>query len=315
MYRAWTQSEYADVVRLRNEGTTWGQLAKKFNTSKENARAAYRRAVGAKHGAYLQPTRWHHSSPLVAVLDIETLPMIIYSWSLWDEHHTIEQIIKPSCMISWAGKYLNGSKIYSDIMTPDEAKERDTRRISQSVWDFLYKADVVIGHNYNQFDRKYINTMFLKNGLPPLKYTVVDTLEVARRNLRLDSNKMKFINQELGIRQKIENDGFPLWRACDEGDKHSLDVMLEYNEGDVGATEDLFYKLRPYVRNLNVALYNEMESHQCPVCGSEHLQIDGWYYTPAGQWESLRCQNCGALVRSKYNELTKEKKKALLVNS
>ena len=107
MYRAWTQSEYADVVRLRNEGTTWGQLAKKFNTSKENARAAYRRAVGAKQSAYVKP-----SAPLVAVLDIETLPMTIYAWGLWDEHNTIEQVITDSCMLSWAGKYLNGAQMH-----------------------------------------------------------------------------------------------------------------------------------------------------------------------------------------------------------
>lgn len=315
MYRAWTQSEYAEAVKLRNGGASWGQIAKKFNTSKENARAAYRRAVGAKHGAYLQPVRWTHANPLVAVLDIETLPMVIYSWSLWDEHNGVEQIIQDSCILSWAGKYLNGSKVYSDILTPDEAKARDTRRITQSVWDFLYKADVVIGHNYNAFDRKYINTMFLKNGLPPLKYTVVDTLEVARRNFKFASNKMKYLNEQLGVRTKIENDGFPLWKACSEGEKHALEVMLEYNEGDVGATEDLFYKLRPYVKNLNVALYNEETRQQCPTCGSENLQIDGWYYTPAGKWESIRCMNCGALTRSKWNEFDAEKRKSLLVNS
>jgi len=315
LYRAWTQSEYAEAVQLRNSGASWGQIAKRFNTSKENARAAYRRAVGAKHGAYLQPVRWNHSSPLVAVLDIETLPMVIYSWSLWEEHNGVEQIIQDSCMLSWAGKYLNESRIHSDILTTEEARARDTSRITQSVWDFLYKADVVIGHNYNQFDRKYINTMFLKNGLPPLKYTVIDTLEVARRNFRFASNKMKFLNEQLGVRTKVENDGFPLWKACSEGDKHALDVMLEYNEGDVGATEDLFYKLRPYVRNLNVALYNEETAHQCPVCGSQNLQIDGWYYTPAGKWESIRCMNCGALTRSKWNEFDAEKRKSLLVNS
>ena len=315
MYRAWTQSEYADVVRLRNEGTTWGQLAKKFNTSKENARAAYRRAVGAKHGAYLQPTRWHHSSPLVAVLDIETLPMVIYSWSLWDEHNGVEQIIQDSCMLSWAGKYLNGSKIYSDILTADEAKARDTSRITQSVWDFLHGVDAVIGHNFAGFDVKYINTEFLRHGLPPLKFIIIDTLQVARQNFHFSSNKMKFINDQLGIRNKVDNSGFPLWRACSEGEPDALKTMLDYNEGDIGATEELFYRLRAYIRNFNFALYNENDIPQCPTCGSEDLTSEGWYYTPAGKWESMRCNKCKCLSRTKYNELTKEKKRALLVNS
>ena len=66
---------------------------------------------------------------------------------------------------------------------------------------------------------------------------------------------------------------------------------------------------------MNVALYNELTEPQCPVCGSMDLTSEGWYYTPAGKWESMRCNKCGSLSRTKYNELTKEKKKALLVNS
>ena len=148
MYRAWTQSEYAEAVELRNGGASWGQIAKRFNTSKENARAAYRRAVGAKHGAYLQPVRWHHANPHIAVLDIETLPMVIYAWGLWEEHNTPEQIIQDSCMLSWAGKYLNGAQMFSDILTPEEARARDTSRITKSIWEFLHSADVVIGSRY-----------------------------------------------------------------------------------------------------------------------------------------------------------------------
>lgn len=316
-YRAWTRDEYQEIVRLRNEGKSWGQLARQFFTSKENVRAAYRRAVGAKHTAYkaVNPIHFIANSPRVAVLDIETLPMICFSWGLFDQNISIEQVIADSCMLSWAGKYLNGSEISSDVMTPDEARERDTKRITKSIWDFLHKADVVIGHNYSGFDVKYINTMFLKHGLPPLKYIIVDTLAVAKQNFRFASNKMKYINDQLGIRNKVDNDGFPLWKACSEGNKDALDTMLEYNEGDIGATEELFYRLRPYVRNFNVALYNEVESEQCPVCGSEKLHEEGRYYTPAGMWVSVRCSDCQCLSRRKQNLLTIEKKKRLLVNS
>jgi len=302
--------DYSEIVRLRNSGNSWGDIAKRFDTTKERARAAYRRAVGAKQSAYVKP-----SAPLVAVLDIETLPMIIYAWGLWDEHNTIEQVITDSCMLSWAGKYLNGAQMHSDVMTPDEAKRRDTARIATSLWDFLHGVDAVIGHNFAGFDVKYINTEFLRHGLPPLKFIIIDTLQVARKNFHFSSNKMKFINDQLGIRNKIDNDGFPLWRSCSEGDRDALKTMLDYNEGDIGATEELFYKLRPYIRNFNFSLYNENVIPQCPTCGSEDLTSEGWYYTPAGKWESMRCNKCQCLSRTKYNELTKEKKRALLVNS
>ena len=315
-YKAWTSDKYDEIVRLReSEGYSWEQLAKHFGISKPNAVAGYRRAKGVKHGSYkgLNPIRLSSNSPRVAVLDIETLPMICYSWGLWDQNIYIEQVIEDSCMLSWAGKYLNSHETKSDVMTPKEAKQRDASRITKSIWQFLHDADVVIGHNYAGFDVKYINTMFLKQNLPPLKYIIIDTFLIAKQNFRFASNKMKYINDQLGIRNKIENDGFPLWRACSDGDPEALKTMLEYNEGDIGATEELFYRLRPYVRGFNVALYNEMETEQCPVCGSEHVKFEGYYYTPAGMYESVRCDNCKCLSRKKENLFDPAKRKTLLV--
>lgn|GEM_PF-574741 len=254
-------------------------------------------------------------SPRVAVCDIETLPIVSYNWGIWDQNIGLDQIISDGCLLGWAGKFLNEPEMYSDILTSKEAKSRDTLRITKSIWEFLSKADVVIGHNYSQFDVKYINTEFLRHGLPPLKYTIVDTLLVAKQNFRFSSNKMKFLNDQLGIRNKIDNSGFLLWKGCDQGDEESLKTMLEYNIGDIGATEELFYKVRPYVRNFNVALYNTLETEQCPVCGSTNLVKEGHYYTQAGMWDSIRCQDCKCISRAKENLLSKNKKKALLVNS
>ena len=256
-----------------------------------------------------------YDKPRIAVCDIETLPIISYNWGIWEQNIGLEQIIADGCMLGWAGKFLNEPEMYFDILTSKEAKVRDTSRISKSIWDFLSSADVVIGHNFVGFDAKYINTEFIKHDLPPLKYTVVDTLLVAKQNFRFSSNKMKFINEQLGIKNKIDNSGFSLWKGCDEGDEKSLATMLEYNIGDIGATEELFYKVRPYVRNFNVALYNEINEPQCPVCGSEKLESIGFYYTSAGKWESVRCENCKCVSRKKTNLLPKGKSKKLLINS
>ena len=315
-YRRWTAKELNQIVDMRKDRRGWGEIARVMHDSRENVRAAYRRLVGGKESSYLdKEERKPRDKPVVAVMDIETLPMITYTWGMFDQNISGEQVVADSCMLSWAGRYLDSPQMYSDVLTPDEAKARHTLRIAQSCWEFLKKCDVVIGHNFQGFDAKYINTEFLKWGLPPLKFVIVDTLLVARQNFRFSSNKMKFINEHLGIRNKIENDGFPLWRACSEGDGQALKTMLEYNEGDIGATEELYFKVRPYIRNFNVALYNELTEPQCPVCGSLELHSEGWYYTPAGKWESVRCEKCGCLSRTKYNELTKEKKRALLVNS
>lgn len=303
-------------------GETWKTLAVKHDFDSGEAirwwfkNQRNKRHIPSKHKGNNQTIIQEvYNGPRVAVIDIETLPIISYNWGIWDQNISIEQIIADGCMLGWAGKFLNEPEISSDILTSKEAKSRDTFRITKSIWDFLSKADVVIGHNFLGFDAKYINTEFLRHSLPPLKYTIVDTFLVAKQNFKFSSNKMKFLNEQLGIRNKIDNDGFPLWKACDQGDEDALKTMLDYNIGDIGATEELFYKIRPYVRNFNVALYNEIEELQCPVCGSTNLNVEGMYYTSAGKWESVRCGDCKCISRKKQNLLSKEKKKSLLVNS
>jgi hypothetical protein len=305
-------------------GENWNSLAEKYGyKSGESLRWEFkaerkRRGIPPKHkqnetAKYVAEN--DYEQPRVAVLDIETLPAVAYVWGLYDQNLGLEQVTLDSCLLSWAGKFLNESEIFSDILTSKEATEHNDKRIAKSIWDFLSKCDVVIGHNFAGFDHKHINSAFLKYDLLPLKFTVVDTLQVARQNFMFASNKMKFLNEKLGIKQKMENEGFPLWRKCSQGNSDALKTMMEYNIADVPATEDLFYKFRPYIRSFNVALYNTIESKQCPVCGSEDLKEEGFYYTSAGKYRSLRCQKCKCISRAKYNYLDKDKRKSLLVNS
>lgn len=249
----------------------------------------------------------------IGVMDIETLPIIAYSWGLYDQNIGISQIVQDSCLLSWAGKFLNDSRVYSDILTSEESVARNPKRITESAWEFMSKCHIMIGHNWKSFDGKILNNYFLMYA-KPLRYTTIDTLEIARNCFKFTSNKLAFINQKLGIRNKIENDGFPLWKGCSEGDKKSLDTMLAYNIGDIHSTEELYYRLRPFMPNHpNLAKYNTMESEQCPVCLSEKLKVEGTYFTQ--QYESVRCESCGALSRRKTSLFSKEKRQSLLVKN
>ena len=299
----------------------WPNLAEKWDYKDGETLRQYFKLERKRRGIFKEisfenkPLKKHYNKPKVGILDIETLPGVGYFWSLWDQNIGLEQIIKDTCMLGWAGKFLNESDIYSDFMVSKEAINRDFERITKSCWEFISKCDILIGHNLSQFDRKYINTSFLIHDLPPLKYTVIDTLLVARQNMRFDSNKLSFINKKLGIRNKLENDGFPLWSSCSDGNVESLKIMQNYCEGDIYSTEELFYKLRPYIKNFNIALYNEIDSKICPVCGSDNLKSEGYYFTPSGKWTSYRCQECKCISRGKENLLSKDKKKNLLINS
>lgn len=292
----------------------WKKLGEKWGIDPEQLRSRFKRAR-TKQGIFRDGDTIKQDIPKVGILDIETLPLEVYVWRCFDQNISIDQIITPTCLLSWAGKFLNGSEIYSDILTPQEAPQKNDTRIIKSCWEFLHQCQVVIGHNIQQFDTKLMNTFFLKQGLLPLKYIQIDTCLIARQNFNFDSNRMGFINKSLGLKQKLETEGFPLWKKCHQGDKEALLRMQQYNMEDVRASEDLYYKIRPFTRNFNIALYNESTKNQCPTCGSVDVKEEGYYYTPAGKWVSMRCTKCGCLSRTKYNELDKDKKKSLLVNS
>jgi len=321
--RNWTKSEYADIVNMKqSQKLGWTDIAQKVNDTVENTIAAYRRAVGAKHGAYKNAAYSNEpamhttlENPKIAVLDIETLPGVGFFWQLFDTTISIDQVIEDITFLSWAGMWLDGPEMFSDILTPEEAINRDTSRLTKSVWDFLSKADIVIGHNYYSYDSKIINTNYLEHGLNPLKPIVVDTLLVAKQSFRFSSNKMQFINSKLGMRDKMDTGGFDLWKRCHYGDPEALQKMLSYNQADIYSTSDLFFKLRPYIKNLNVALYVDSTIEICPVCGSKEWEPEGHFFTPAGRWPARRCQNCQCLYRTKANLLTTAKRKSLNINS
>jgi hypothetical protein len=262
----------------------------------------------------IQPLRGF-KEPRIGVFDVETLPIIMYAWRLGDQTYNPDQIIKPTSLLAWAGKYLNEPRVFSDILTPKEALARDAGRIVKTMYEFLKSCQIVIGHNITQFDTKHANTCFLKCGLPPIKYIQVDTLKIARENFLFDSNKMGFINKSLGIRQKLDNEGFPLWMKCADGNADALLRMAEYNVGDVQANEDQYFVVRAYVRNVNMALYSESTNDICPTCGSEDMKNEGFYFTPAGKWQSKRCTKCGCLCRSKQNEFREPPKETTKINS
>lgn len=295
----------------------WTELAKKYKyPSAESLRSSFKRERKRRGDAKVgtEPVQLNNNFPTVAVMDIETLPMIGMMWNLYNVDFYPEQVLEDTCFLSWAGKYLYNDTMYSDILTPEEAKTRNPARITHSAFEFMKQADIIIGHNFKAYDGKTLNNNLLMYA-KPLKYRVIDTLEIAKNNFRFASNKLAFINKKLGIREKVTNEGFMLWRNCSEGDSVALSVMLEYNCGDILSTEELFWKVQPYMTNMpNFSIYNENKISPSCTCGSIDISREekDWY-TNSARYEKFRCNTCGALMRGKKNLLVKEEREQLLV--
>jgi DNA polymerase elongation subunit (family B) len=229
-----------------------------------------------------------------------------------------DQVIQPTAVISdwfvfgYAAKWLFDSEIYSDVLTPKEAIDRNDKRVVGKIWDLLNKADIIVGHNSNRFDIKKLNTRFLLHNIsPPLPYRSIDTLKVIKENFSFSSNKLDYVNGFLGLGQKTEVD-FQLWKECFYGNESSLKTMLKYNENDVFILEELYLKVRPWIKaHPNLGLYIDTDEIVCKNCGNSNLTWKGYYMTPLGKYRGFTCDNCGAIGRSSHNELSPQKRKSL----
>lgn len=236
----------------------------------------------------------------VLILDIETAPLLANIWGIWNQNISTDNIKSDWFMLTWAAKWLFETKVYSARVTPKEAKRNDDKRIVKSLVDMVSQADIVITHNGDRFDLPRINTRAIINKIaPPLPYISIDTLKVAKRHFSFTSNKLDYINKQLGLPQKTETN-MELWRDCFHGDEDALKKMEKYNINDVKIHEQTYLTMRPFIRpHPNIGLHIIDEHERCPSCGGKDLtDVGKLYYTTMNTYEMFRCK-CGAVGRRK----------------
>jgi len=251
-------------------------------------------------------------SPKILVLDIETAPMTAFVFGTYKQNINPEQIIQDWCVLTWSVKWLNDNEIYSGAVTPQEAKERNDKRIIKDIWNFIEDADILIAHNGIEFDIPRLNTRFLLNGLqPPLSYQSIDTLKLARKKFSFSYNKLDYIGQILGLGGKIKTE-FNLWKQVVSGSQEDIDKMVLYNRRDVTLLEEVYLKIGAWMpSHPNLAVYVDDNHTMCPKCMCTDIQWKGFYTTLVGQYSTFRCNNCGYIGRSRHNALSKDKRENL----
>lgn len=274
-----------------------GKLSKRFNCSQEDI-------VRARREAKLLLNNNNINTPKILFFDIETTPMVSYTWGRWQQNVSLEQTIQESYMLCWSASWMDSNEVFGDSLTPEEAVTGDDNRIIKSLWKNVDEADILVAYNGVDFDVKKINGMFFTHGLnPPTPYKVVDPCRVARAKFGFSSNKMDALAKYLGIPVKMGTD-FSLWKACMNGRKEALDYMLEYNKKDVEILKQIYLKMLPYISNHpNVCNYID-GNMSCTHCGETHNfeKIDNhYYYTDVNKYQIYRCLTCGSIFRDRYS--------------
>lgn len=251
----------------------------------------------------------------ILIVDLETAPKLAYVWSFWQTNVGMNQTLSNTYILSYAAKWL-GDEGVAYAETRDENDEILCEQLSH----YFDSADMVIAHNGSRFDIPIVRARCILHGIKPWSpIKEIDTLKVAKREFRFDRNSLAYLADYLGVEEKGEHKEFPgfeLWSECIKGNPAAWREMKKYNIQDVETLEQVYLKLRPWMRqHPNVGVFEEKARPVCPKCGSEHIQFRGYTVTNVGKYRKFQCNDCGGWARTRFTEYDREKRKALVINA
>lgn len=241
--------------------------------------------------------------PRVLFYDIETSPLICYTWTEWIDGQVIE-VIQDYQILTIAWKWLGEKKIHcigQDDFPDYKPGQISDKSLLKAFKKVLDEADVIVAHNGDRFDVKKLNARMIINGMQP--YSPVkqyDTKKAAKRIGGFTSNRLGRLAKDLNVAAKGDPGGFTTWKSCLAGDPKAWAKMKKYNKQDIPPLEDLYIKLSPWDKqspSLNIIADRPAA---CPNCLSNHIQARG-YTTPTktGRKRRYVCMACGKWLQGR----------------
>ena len=227
----------------------------------------------------------------ILTLDIEWRPMVVYSWGLWDQNHSIDQIVDDGGMLSFAAKWINER---STVFHADWT-EGGHEGMVRAAHDLLSEADVLITYNGDKYDIKKMNQEFMLAKMPPPRpFKSIDLLKTNKARFDLPSRKLDYLAQRTGVGAKTPHTGFQLWLDCMAGDPKAHALMEKYNRQDVAITERAYLRLLPWLTNApHLGMYMRDQSFVCPYCGSKiGHSLEGLAHTNVQSYDLFQCKRC-----------------------
>jgi len=255
--------------------------------------------------------------PRILFADIETLPLEVWTWGLFDQNIGLSQISEDWTVLSWSAKWLGDKKVMYDDTRND--KPRKDKRVLRGIWALLDEADIVVWHYGTAFDHKKLNARFILNDFgPPSPYQQIDTKKLASKTFGFTSNKLEYLTAALNRKYKKSGHkkypGFEMWKQCILGNLAAFNEMRDYNKMDVLSLEELYLKIIPWHNPLDFRVFKDNTNPECKTCGSTKLQSRGVERTKAGVFKRYQCTGCGAWQSdrgAKNNQMSPEKRASL----
>ena len=172
----------------------------------------------------------------------------------------------------------------------------DDRHLVKDIWRLFDEADILIAHNGDRFDIRKCNARFVAHGMqPPSPYKSIDTLKIARRHFKFDSNRLDALGGYLKIGRKRPTTGAHLWLRCMAGERAAFSEMRRYNARDVELLEKVYLRLRGWASNHpDLSLYSIARSNCCPSCGGFDVVMGGKRFSKTQIRQQFQCKGCGS---------------------
>mgnify|MGYP000917604695 FL=1 len=208
----------------------------------------------------------------VLIYDLETSPNIGWFWRAgYKQNIQPNQIVKERAIICVSYKWQGEDEVYN--LTWDK-NQCDKFLIEQFV-EVLNEADLIVAHNGDNFDLKWLKTRALFHRIPMLpNYKQFDTLKLAKAKLYLNSNRLDYISKFLGFEGKIQTTP-DLWnKVVMLNDRNAMKDMLDYCDEDVRQLENVYNELQ-YLDNprVHVGVLNGEVKYSSPISGNYNLEL------------------------------------------
>jgi uncharacterized protein YprB with RNaseH-like and TPR domain len=143
------------------------------------------------------------SQPRVLFWDIETSlqPVAVFQLANNDWIDP-SNLLGERYVICASWRWMGESTVHSVSVLDDPKRYRrdphDDYHVVETLHRVLGQADVIVHHNGDSFDKRYVDTRILQLGLSPLPpMTQVDTYKIAKQRFLFNSNKLNYIGQYL----------------------------------------------------------------------------------------------------------------------
>ncbi len=249
----WSKREITFVLNKHKAGYSRYEIAKLF-TKHFIKDGITRTPDSIKHCIETHGLHIERDLPKVLILDIETKPVKAYVWGTFDQNIPLNMVIEDGSILSWSAKFLGEDKIHYKDMRGKEKNLSNDKDMLKPLHKLMNESDIVLGQNSDSFDLKKLNARFIEHDLAPVdQFKTIDTVKIARKNFGFLSNKLEHLSKKLNKKHTKSShkkfSGFDLWLECMKGNKAAWNEMKEYNQIDVLATEEIFLRMAPYVKN------------------------------------------------------------------